>query len=338
MHPFGCAFLGLDRAGVVRRGFGTVQLTPGHPFYAAELVNRSWQDVVTQHAGAPARKGLHDLWLATAGGYVAPGYWPGAVPFGPGIIARLRPVSDDPVAFAVHLSAEAGCKLDTVIGTHTLEALQRAIRLGHHIHRGADGPLTDLQVKDITAIVGKLELAWQFLDDLQVEIVTPTVTAPRPCSLSELLAFSENDFASHRLITHRLRIQNNLSAQIVYCPPALRAGVEHIIATLLGVITAESAITLSDQVNDEERAIEVGIHFRSQEPSVKVTGRIDPLALADPARFEAMSSVLRLVTAAQSRLAPVQGRAWADACSDAPGAACITLRLPSWQKPERPSS
>ena len=332
-HPFGSAFLGLDRAGVVRRGSGTVPITPDHLLIAAQLTGQTWQDIIAQQAANSARDGLRDLWQATAGGYVAPDYWPDSVPFSPGLIAQLRAVNDDPVAFTIHLASETGCKLDTAIGSHPLEALQRAIRLSRHVQRGTDGPLTDLQVKDIDSIVHNLERTWQFLDDLQTEVLTPTVTAPVPQPVAQLLAFSESSFANHRIITHRLSIQDNLSAETVYCHPAIRDNVKHIINTLLGIIAAESAITLSDHVNDQDRVVEVGIHFRSSEPNFDITGRIEPLALSDPARFEAMPPVLHLVTSAQSRLAPVRGRAWADTCSDALNAACIHLRIPRWQSP-----
>lgn len=333
IQPFGSAFLGIDRAGVVQRGSGTVPITPGHSLIAAQMVGQTWQAVIALEAAEPARQGLCDLWQATAGGYVAPRYWPDSVPFSPGITARLRAVNDDSIAFTIHLASETGCTLDSAIGSYPLEALQRAVRLGRHVQRGTDGTLTDLQVKDIDSIVTHLERAWQFLDDLQAEVLTPTVAAPVPRSVADLLAFSGRSFSHHRIITHRLSIQNHLSAETVYCHAAIHDSVKAIIDALLTIIAAESAITLSDRVNDQDRAVEVGIHFRSSEPNYLVRDRVEPLALSDPARFEPMPPMLRLVSSAHSRLAPVRGRVWADACSDALNAACVYLRIPRWQSP-----
>jgi len=270
--------------------------------------------------------------LAIARHAIAPGYWPSYVPFKTGVVARLRAVDDDPaVPFAVHLSSRCEGDLDTLIGTHVLEAMDRVVRLSQHIFRGTEGPLTDRQVKDISHIVSNAESARQLLENLRAEVLVPANIAPRPYLLTDLFTFSERDFTNRRILTHQLAIKCNLSSEVVYCHSTIHDVVWHVLDTLIAGITVQSTITLSDRVDEHHRAVEVQIEYHSEEPALKVESRLDPLALPDPARFALVKPVQRLVTAARSCLRPVNGHAWAEPVSDT--TARIILLLPHWSEP-----
>ena len=59
--------------------------------------------------------------------------------------------------------------------------------------------------------------------------------------------------------------------------------------------------------------------------------RIEPTVLSDPGRFRPIRTIDGLVTAAQARLKPVNGRVWAEPCQDTGVTARIVLALPRWK-------
>ncbi|MBN2305343.1 MAG: hypothetical protein JXQ72_12735, partial [Anaerolineae bacterium] len=94
-------------------------------------------------------------------------------------------------------------------------------------------------------------------------------------------------------------------------------------------ISPQSAITLSDSASSD--AVNIHIRYRTPEPELQTGGRIDPLTLTDPARFQKQRTIERLITKAQACISPVHGQAWAESCPDADTTGCITLKLPRWQ-------
>jgi hypothetical protein len=330
LRPFGEMFLGLDASAVIQRVIGVNPGIVNRP--VEDLRGLSWQEFITRFAGESARDGLRYIWLAVARRGIAPDYRPLYVPFKSGVIARLRAVDSDPaIPFGVHLSSSSECHLDTLIGTHALEAVDRMVRLGQHVFRGTDGPLTDLQVREIGGIVNNAEYARQLLEDLRAEVFTPANVAPRPYRLTDLFSFSEHDFTNHRIVTHQLAVVCHLSSEVVYCHPTIHDVTWRILGALVAGIAVQSTITLSDQVRERDQAIQVQIEYHSEEPALEVDCRLDPLSLHDPARFAPIKPVQRLVTAAQSCLRPVNGRAWAEPVSG--GTAKIKLLLPRWLDP-----
>jgi hypothetical protein len=330
LEPFGDMFLGLDASAVIRRVIGVNQGIANRP--VEDLRGLSWQEFITRFADESARDGLRYVWLAVARRAIAPGYWPLYLPFKAGVIASLRAVDGDPeIPFAVHLSSSSECHVDTLIGSHALEAMERMVRLGQHVFRGTDGPLTDLQIKDVGSIVNNAEHTRQLLEDLRAEVFTPANVAPRPYPLTDLFTFSEHDFTNRRIVTHQLAVTCRLSPEVVYCYPTIHDVAWHILDALIAGITVQSAITLSDRVWEHDQAVQIQIEYHSEEPALQVECRLDPLALLDPARFAPTQPIRRLVTAAQSCLKPVSGRAWAEPVSGT--TAKINLLLPRWLEP-----
>lgn len=329
IKPLGDVFLGLNDSAVIRRVIGVIDILPS--INARQIQGLTWQEFVTQYAAESAQEGLNYAWMAMARGHVDARYWPPYLPFKPGIMARLRPVENDPIiSFAVHLATDAQYDyLDAIIGKLLNDAMNRLVRMSHQVFRGVPGPLTDQQVKEIGTIVTAAERAQQILEDLRAAVFVPAVSAPLPRSLKEYLAFDEGNFMDRRAETQRITIHHNLSGEKAYCPPDTREMIERIISTLLGAVTPESVITLSDRLNDTAAAIEIVIRYHTAEIDLTVSDRIDPLALSSPDRFGPTRTIERLVTAAQARLTPVNGRAWAETCQDATG--CIILSLPHWR-------
>ncbi|HVO70115.1 MAG TPA: hypothetical protein VMT24_08720, partial [Aggregatilineaceae bacterium] len=276
LRPFGEMFLGLDASAVIQRVIGANPGIVSRP--VEDLRGASWQEFITRFAGESARDGLRYVWRAVARRGIAPDYWPLYVPFKTGVIARLRAVDGDPaISFAVHLSSSSECHLDSLIGTHALEAVDRMVRLGQHVFRGTDGPLTDLQVREIGGIVNNAEYARQLLEDLRAEVFTPANVAPRPYRLTDLFSFSEHDFTSHRIVTHQLAITCHLSSEVVYCHPTIHDVTWRILSTLIAGIAVQSAVILSDQVGERAQAVLVQIEYHSEEPALEVECRLDPL-------------------------------------------------------------
>ncbi len=360
VKPFEVCFLGLHRDGTVQRVFGTVETTLGQP--ATQVVGLSWPVVVEKYADEPVRRGLNDAWRAIAAEGVAPAHWPAYLPFRTGVSARLRPVADDPaIAFAVQLSTQVGCGLDDLLGHSMAQVMERVVRLGRHVFRGVDGPLTDKQVKEVGSVVGYTENLKQLLEDLRSEVLTPFTTAPLALSLDKLLTFSEHDFsANRRVATHELTISCQWSSASVYCYPAIRDIVRRLLETLITGIAPKSAIKLSDRaalpesnvasapaVPAEQKeggtspvpatlpdpTVRVEIRYRSQEPALEVAQRIEPLSLLDPTRFGPVRPIQSLITAAHSCLKPVNGQVWAEPCQADDATACVVVQLPRWRAP-----
>jgi hypothetical protein len=330
LRPFGDLFLGLDTSAVIQRVVGANRGVANWP--SDSIRGLSWQEFITRFADESARDGLRYVWLAVARHAVAPGCWPPYVPFKTGVIARLRAIDDVPdIPFAVHLSSSSECHLDTLIGTCALEAVDRMVRLGQHVFRGTDGPLTDPQVREIGSMVSTAEHARQLLEDLRAEAFIPANVAPRPYPLTDLFTFSERDFTNRRIETHQLGVTCRLSSEVVYCHPTIHDVTWHILDTLIAGIAAQSTVTLSDRVNEVDRMVQLMVDYHSEEPALGVECRLDPLVLIDPARFAPAKLVQRLVTAAQFCLNPVHGRAWAEPVSGS--SVRINLLLPRWSEP-----
>lgn len=326
LKPAGDVFLGLNSSSVIRRVVGVLDIVP--TLSVLQIQGLTWSQFVAHYADESARDGLNTGWLAMAEKCVAPAHWPSYLPFKTGIVARLLPIEDDPiVSFVAHLSTAGEYDLlNELIGTHLLEVMDRTIRAGQHLFRGEEGPLTDMQVKNVGGIINSAEHTRQLLEDLRAAVLLPAILAPQPRAINSLLAFSARDFAHHRITTQQLSISINLSPEAVYCHATIRDVARRILDTLLAGITAQTAITVADTV--EADTIRVQITYRSQDPALHVPQRIEPLTLSDPARLESMGMVQRLVVAAQACLKPVNGRAWAEPHEDG---ACIALVLPRWK-------
>ena len=176
------------------------------------------------------------------------------------------------------------------------------------------------------ACVTRAEHTKQLLEDLRAAVLLPAVSAPMPHALNSLFAFSARDFTHRRITTQQLTIGLNLSAEAVYCHETIRDVVRRILDTLLAGITASTAITVNNVV--EEDTVRVEIEYSSQEADLQVKQRIEPLTLLDPMRLESIGMVQRLVTTAQACLQPVNGQAWAEPHEKA---ARIVLVLPRWK-------
>jgi hypothetical protein len=326
LKPVGEIFLGLNMSAVIRRVVGAVEIVPG--LMALQLQVLTWQEFVNHYADETARSSLKAAWMAMAEHRVAPAYWPPYLPFKRGVIARLRPVENDPIiSFVVHLSTAGEYDLlNTLIGNHLLNVMAHTIRVGQHLFRGSDGPLTDLQIKSLGDIISSAEHTTQLLEDLRAAVLLPAMTAPQPHTLSSLFAFSARDFSHHRIRTHQLAIRSDLSTDAAYCHDSIRAVIRHTLDVLLAAIVPQTAIVLSSAAHED--TLQVQIDYTSLESALQVTGRIEPLALSDPDRLDSMSTIQRLVTAAHACLRPVNGRAWAEPHQDS---ARVVLVLPRWK-------
>ncbi len=243
LKPTGEIFLGLDTSAVIRRIVGVIENAPS--LSVPQLQGLTWQQLVERYAEPPAREGLITGWMAMAERRVAPAFWPAYLPFKTGVIARLRPVEDDPIiSFVAHLSMAGKYDLlNTLMGTHLLNVVDRTVRIGQHLFRGADGPLTDLQVKSLGSVLSGVEHTQQVLEDLYAAVLLPAVSAPQPQPLNRLLLFTMRDFTQRRITTQQLRLDLRLSSEPVYCHASIRESVHRILEVLLAGIAPQSSIT-----------------------------------------------------------------------------------------------
>ncbi len=330
LRPLGDIFLGLNTSAVIRRVFGAVEIAPD--LSIAQLPGLSWREFVALYADESARDGLNYAWAAIAKGHVAQSFWPLYLPFKPGVIARMRPVSDDPiVSFAIHLSPVMEYNLTGLIGEPVLRALDIMGRVGNRIFSGIDGPLTDRQIRNMGQLVDHTDHIRQLLLDLRAEVLLPATTAPLPHSVSELFGCSKNDFSQRRITTHQLSIDCRVSDMVVYCQRAVRDSVFQIVDTLLTGILAQSTITLTDESDQDTQTVRLKIQYHTEEASLLVTERVNPITVADMERLGGMRTIQRLVTTAQALLHPVNGQAWAEPIPQETGEAQVVLVLPRWQ-------
>lgn len=330
IKPFNEVFLGLDQGGVIRRVFGMAEAVLG--ISPDQISGSTWTEFIEKYASDPARLGLKHAWLAVAEQRVMAEHCPAYFPFKHGVSIRLRRVQDEPgLSLVAHLSTDTGCGLDSLIGQSVLDAMDHVVRLNQHMFRGVDGPLTDKQVKEVGSAISGAANVKQLLEDLRSEVFSPFVVAPLPYTLSELLAFSGHDFSSRRVATHQLTIRCNWSAERVYCYSMLRDVVRRLLEALISGVAPQSTITLSDRLDEQEQVVRAEIRYFSQEPSLVVERRMEPLALSDPARFGPVRPIQSLVTTIQSCLRPVGGKVWVEPCPEENAMACIRITLPRWR-------
>lgn len=331
--PFGDAFIGLNREGIIRRVIGAIAIPPAFPFL--QVQGLTWQEFIQHFADPAAHAGLEALWQAVAGGAVAEAYWPPMVPFKTGTVVRLRPVAEDSiVAYAAHLALAAQAHLDTLITSTLQDAAYRLVGLSQSISRGVHGPLTDSQVCAIGTILTLSQNVSQVLDSVRTEFTAPTTSAPLPHDLAALLAFTLNDFDSiPRIRTHQLRLESALpSGTQVYCYAALRDVVRHALTVLLGAINAETAIVLRLQVLDPERAVQLQLEYQTQEPALSSSERLQAVNWRQTQPVNPSTALQQLVNALQSYVYPLGGRAWAEPLAQAePSAMQLCVVLPRWK-------
>jgi hypothetical protein len=326
LKPVGEFFLGLNASAVIRRVVGAIEIVPG--LMALQFQGLTWQQFVRHYADETARPGLNVAWIAMAEQRVAPAHWPPYLPFKTGVIARLRPIEDDPIiSFVAHLSTAGEYDLlNTLIGTHLLNVMDHTVRVGQHLFRGGDGPLTDRQIKSLGGIISSAEHTTQLLEDLRAAVLLPATAAPQPRVLGSLFAFSARDFSHHRITAQRLAIRSDLSTDAVYCHDTIRDIVRRALDIMLAAIEPQTAVVMSSTTHED--TLQVQIEYVSLESALHVAGRIEPLALSDPARLDSASTIQRVVTAAQACLTPVNGRAWAEPHYHS---ARVVLVLPRWK-------
>ncbi len=331
--PFGERFIGLDETATIRRVIGSFNISP--PSDTDRLPGLSWREFVTHFAAADAQEGLLSLWAAVAEGRVAPDFWPAAVPFAPGTIARLRRVTNHPIIhYAAHIQPALQCDLDTLIGAQTPDATQRLIQLSQSVSRGAHGPLTDSQVKAINMIVTLSEALDQLLSDLRTALVTPAVQAPLPHAVNTLFAFGKQEFTTiQRIGTQQLNLVSDLPDGVrVYCHYTVRDVVREILQQLFEGIEAQSAIRITCH-SDSADTVQIAIMYSARTPSLSSMEPVRPLDLGTPERFRASNAVQRLVTAAQAHVRPVNGQVQATPVTgDDAHNMQVAITLPRWKE------
>jgi hypothetical protein len=331
LKPFDEVFLGLDGEGLIQRVTGSTESILSGT--AAPITGLVWPDFISRYAAESVRTGLRQAWIALAQQAISAAHFPAYLPFKPGIVVRLRPLTGDPeLKFAAHLSANAVCRLDTLAEQVMLEAIERITRLSKHVFSGVDGPLTDKQVQEMRGVVEYADTLRQLLHDLRAEVLSPAVTVPQPLSVTALFNFSEHDFTQRRVTTHQLAVRCRWTDANVYCYPTLRTAVYQLIDRLLFSIAPRSAIELSDQVFSQDRTVRVAIHYVSPDAALHPDQRLDPLELADVQRLEPLKPIQGLITMLAAGLKPVNGQAWAEPAA-AENSARVVLVLPHWQGP-----
>jgi peptidoglycan hydrolase-like protein with peptidoglycan-binding domain len=331
IKPFGEVFIGLNDAAVIRRVIGAVDIPPD--LDALQIQGLTWLEFVKHFAAEDTQTGLHHLWMAVAEQHVAPAYWPTVVPFKPGVVARLRAVIGDPIInYVCHLSPAEEHDLGVLIGPQTLDVTQQLIQLSQNVFKGVHGPLTDSQVKAMRGIVTIAETVNHLLHDVRTEVIAPATTAPLPYPLRELFTFSTRDFPTlRRITTHELRLISTLPEHIkVYSYRTIRDITRRMLETLLGGINARTAITITATVHEND-TVQVIFTYQSSEPALRAEQRITPITLFAAERFQAATTLLRLITTMQSHIAPIHSQVWAAPVADTSDTMQVCISLPYWR-------
>lgn len=334
IRSFGEVFIGLSREAQICGVLGAAAISP--ELQIREIEGLTWPVFVERYAHPAAQAGLHCLWQAVAQGAVAPEYWPPMVPFSPGVVARLRPVTEDPgVCFAVHLASAQQARIDPVLSGTLHDALSRLAMLSQSISRGVHGPLTDSQVRAIGAVQTLAENVSQLLNQLRAEFTAPAASAPLPHAVHTLLNFSTADFSSIRRVkTHQLRIAVDLPDDLQsYCHASLRDGIRHVLGVLLGAISERSAIRVWAEDLPRERAIRLTIAYQTKERGLCSSVRVEPVSWRAAHLARSSSTLQQLVNALQAHLLPGAGRVWAEPAHDRPEEMQLCAILPRWTPP-----
>src|SRR5258708_12655194 len=73
--------------------------------------------------------------------------------------------------------------------------------------KGIDGPMTDIQIEDLSIIHRDTQFALELVQDYRARFIQPVLVPPVPVALDDLLALGEDDLPLGRIATQKLTIK-----------------------------------------------------------------------------------------------------------------------------------
>jgi hypothetical protein len=208
-------------------------------------------------------------------------------------------------------------------------ALNSVLGFTDVIRKGIDGPLTDLQFEDLELITQDARLAMEWLEDLRMHYLYPSLVGPVPILSQNLLTLTPDDLPRRRLARQYINVIANWPQNLaLYSNGAVRLCIVDLVHILVREAAQGSRITLLAEPDSALGELQVRVNYQPIE-NYEI-GYQEPVALLTGGKIRRSERLLAIVSSMHARLTPYGCRAWAD--SD-PGYTTITLTAPLWRGP-----
>jgi signal transduction histidine kinase len=327
LSAFGAALLLIDRSRRIAESAGaTARLLGMEP---DSLLHIPWNELIQQYAMPEAAEALYWAIEAAFEGYIGPQFLPTSLPFCPEKLVHLAAVDDEHIA--LRLEPDPRRKLDALLYKDLRPSLTSAVGFTNVILKGIDGPLTDLQLEDLSVIATDGQFALNLVEDLWRQWIAPRLVGPVPISARRLLQLTEDDLPQRHFANQGLTLNYDLVPDVaVYSNGAIRTALIDLIKLLPQYVAKQSQITIyGRQAGDF-----LGVHltFRASDNSMKTIKQVDPSDLFDRRSIKGKSRLHTVVASLHAGLAPFGCSAWA-LPTESLSLATIVMTVPLWHGP-----
>jgi hypothetical protein len=294
-----------------------------------KIAGISWIDFLEHYATPEARSGLYWAVEAAFEEYVPSRFLPTHMPFRKGRVALL--VVPDNHQVIMRIQPTSMDKLDNLLSRDLRLSMSSAVGFTNVILKGIDGPLTDIQIEDLTVVAQDSQFAQRLLEDLRAQYAAPRLTAPQPILVTHLLALDADDLPQRRLNSQQLSLSYHLPADVaVYSNGAIRAALSDVVRTLTQCVVKQSEIVIQGKNTGD--LFEVYVTYLPIENSMRSNRAIEPVDLFYRKSIKRNDRLLTTISSLHARLTAYGCTARAFPADD-PQYTTIMMNVPMWHGP-----
>lgn len=328
LSAFGESILLLDRSRCIVNATGDTNSLFGCA--SADLIGTQWSRLIE------ASDCCDSLYWAVEGVFeewIAPQFIPSQLPFKNGIMVQPQVLKG--AYLALRIKPDLTPAVDALVGGDLRPALTSILGFSNVILMGISGPLTDIQLEDMSVIQRDAQFAFNLVEDMRNQWVVPSLNGPLPALAKNLLQLTTDDLPQRRFVSQGIAIQFSLPPNVVvYSNGAIRTAVIDLLKSLPQYAKKQSAIRVEAvPVGD---VLEVRVTYRAADHGMMTAQRIDPVGFPERRTIKNQARLKTIVASLHARLSPYGCTAWA-LPMESLSLATIVMTVPLWRGPlQRP--
>ncbi len=293
------------------------------------LDNLAWTGFLQDYVATDTSAGLYWAVEAVFEKYISTEFLPTEFPFKHGLSASLARL--DEKRLAIRLRESVADSQERFFNGDLRPSLTSAFGFTDVILKGIDGPMTDIQIEDLSIIHRDTQFALELVQDYRARFIQPVLVPPVPVALDDLLALGEDDLPLGRIASQKLTITvaggNDIYA---YSNGGLRIALIYLLRVLVSCVVPQSEIAITADVN--EAIVMVQVAYQPADSSMQATKRVEPIDLFNRREIKGGNRLHAVVSSLHAQLCAFGCTAWADP-NQSGDFSLITMTVPRWSGP-----
>ncbi len=267
------------------------------------LDNMAWIGFLQDYAATDTGAGLYWAVEAVFENYISTEFLPTELPFKHDLSASVARL--DKKRLAIRLRESVADSQERFFNGDLRPSLTSAFGFTDVILKGIDGPMTDIQIEDLSIIHRDAQFALELVQDYRARFIQPVLAPPMPVALDDLLALGDDDGGIRTALIYLLRVL------VLYVMP-------------------QSEITIT--VDVDKTFVMVQVAYQPADSSMQATKRVEPIDLFNRREIKGGNRLHAVVSSLHAQLCAFGCTAWADP-NQSGDFSLITMTVPRWSGP-----